>query len=110
MTRDEVQRYDVFGDIYGDTQAEAVPDGEWVRYEDHAKALAAMKAERDMLACILAALREPSEAAMRAGNRHMLAMYRGEKNGRKYKLPLWGVISDILPAAVEAAEQEAARE
>ena len=56
---------------------------------------------------ILAALREPSKAAMRAGNRHMLAMYRGEKKGRKYKIPLWGVISDILPAAVEAAEQEA---
>jgi hypothetical protein len=56
---------------------------------------------------ILDALREPSEAAMRAGNRHMLAMYRGEKKGGKYKLPLWGVISDILPAAVEAAEHEA---
>jgi len=55
---------------------------------------------------ILDALREPSEAAMRAGNLHMLAMYRGEKKGGKYKLPLWGVISDILPAAVEAAEQE----
>jgi hypothetical protein len=55
---------------------------------------------------ILAKLREPSEAAMRAGNLHMLAMYRGEKKGNKYKLPLWGVISDILPAAVEAAEQE----
>jgi len=55
---------------------------------------------------ILAKLREPSEAAMRAGNHHMLAMYRGEKKGNKYKLPLWGVISDILPAAVEAAEEE----
>lgn len=70
----------------------------------------AMADEIVRLRSILAALREPSEAAMRAGTRHMLAMYRGEKNGRKYKLPLWGVISDILPAAVEAAEQEAARE
>ena len=60
----------------------------------------------DRLRATLDALREPSEATMRAGNRHLLAMYRGEKKGGKYKLPLWGVISDILPAAVEAAEQE----
>jgi len=66
----------------------------------------AMADEIVRLRSILAALREPSEAAMRAGNLHMLAMYRGEKKGGKYKLPLWGVISDILPAAVEAAEQE----
>ena len=66
----------------------------------------AMADEIVRLRRILDALREPSDAAMRAGNLHMLAMYRGEKKGGKYKLPLWGVISDILPAAVEAAEQE----
>jgi hypothetical protein len=66
----------------------------------------AMADEIVRLRRILDALREPSEAAMRAGNLHMLAMYRGEKKGNKYKLPLWGVISDILPAAVEAAEEE----
>jgi hypothetical protein len=66
----------------------------------------AMADEIVRLRRILDALREPSEAAMRAGNHHMLAMYRGEKKGNKYKLPLWGVISDILPAAVEAAEEE----
>ena len=85
-----------------DAVLDAFSEGTVTRYYN----VPAMADEIARLRRILAALREPSKAAMRAGNRHMLAMYRGEKKGRKYKIPLWGVISDILPAAVEAAEQE----
>ena len=81
---------------------DAFSDGPVTKYYN----VPAMADEIVRLRRILDALREPSEAAMRAGNLHMLAMYRGEKKGNKYKLPLWGVISDILPAAVEAAEKE----
>jgi chromosome segregation ATPase len=49
MTREEVLRYDVWTDIYDDTRAEESPDGEWVRYKDHAKALDDTKMEIDRL-------------------------------------------------------------
>jgi hypothetical protein len=116
MTREEVLRYDVWTDIYDDTRAEESPDGEWVRYKDHAKALDDTKMEIDRLReelaqqsitlsaehqraeRILAALREPSEQVL-------LAAVEAVPYGASY-----AALTRCIPAAVAAAAQEVAND
>jgi hypothetical protein len=90
MKRDEVLRYDIWGNREGDTEMEVRDDGEWVRYEDYTTL-------REQLAV--------TDAQIEAAARGIYLHKYGAMGGRWECVETKDVRHDLARAALTAARE-----